>query len=214
MDSGAVDSAKREQRGAARRALAATSSEERARWSAAVRDAIAAWDVFRSARTVMLYAPMGREVDVWPLVAGGLSAGARVALPRVDWSGGAMAPALVTSADASALAAGERGIREVEASAPAVAPEEVDLVLAPGLAFDRAGGRLGRAGGFYDRFLSGAWARGGGSAVGVCFAVQVVGRVATAAHDVPVGWLATEHGVERCGGGGGSADQSGSAQSG
>jgi 5-formyltetrahydrofolate cyclo-ligase len=57
-----------------------------------------------------------------------------------------------------------------------------DLVLVPGLAFSRAGHRLGRGGGFYDRLLAGR-ARGAVK-IGVCFSLQLHDEVPTEKHDV------------------------------
>lgn len=79
------------------------------------------------------------------------------------------------------------------ADARIVAPEEISLLLVPGLAFTRDGHRLGRGGGFYDRFL----ARLPASAfkIGVCFDLQVVASLATESHDQLVNAVATESGL-------------------
>ncbi len=60
--------------------------------------------------------------------------------------------------------------------------EEVDLALIPGLAFDQAGGRLGRGAGFYDRLLSAPEWRG--FKVGVTWPWQMVAAVQREEHDV------------------------------
>ena len=77
---------------------------------------------------------------------------------------------------------------------PEVLPEQGDVILAPGRAFAREdGGRLGRGGGFYDRFLAGAYGRA--TIVGVCFRCQVTDRLPMDSHDVPVSKIVTEAGV-------------------
>jgi 5-formyltetrahydrofolate cyclo-ligase len=65
-----------------------------------------------------------------------------------------------------------------------VAPEEIDLILIPGLAFTRKGERLGRGGGYYDRFL----ARVGLRAVklGICFKEQLLEELPIESHDARV----------------------------
>jgi 5-formyltetrahydrofolate cyclo-ligase len=80
---------------------------------------------------------------------------------------------------------------------PVVAVEEIDLIFVPGLAFTRTGGRLGRGGGFYDRFLAGM--RPGAMKVGVCFHAQLAGELPMEAHDHEVGVVVTEREVIRCG---------------
>ena len=77
-----------------------------------------------------------------------------------------------------------------------VAPAEIDLLLVPGLAFSRAGGRLGRGGGFYDRFLSEVHPRA--VKLGVCFHVQLFPELPLEAHDCAMDQIVTEAEVIRC----------------
>lgn len=75
-----------------------------------------------------------------------------------------------------------------------VAPDRVDLALVPGLAFDRAGHRVGFGGGYYDRWLLGL----SGTSLGLCHAEQVVEEVPAAPLDVAVDAVATDEGVGEC----------------
>jgi len=153
--------------------------ETRESLSARVCERIAAMEGFASLRTVLMYASIPGEVDLDPLMRLALGRGVRVCVPRVDWSAGTMVPAAVSNLDEDLLA-GRYGVRSPGAWCPEIALSEPEMVLVPGLAFDRFGGRLGRGAGFYDRLL------GGGiecPVVGVCFARQIIGRVPTEAHD-------------------------------
>ena len=86
------------------------------------------------------------------------------------------------------------GFRQPAADAPRVPDHEIGVVLVPGLAFDRWGGRLGRGGGHYDRFLGRLGATP--TTIGVTVDPLVADRpLPAAAHDVAVGLLATESGV-------------------
>jgi 5-formyltetrahydrofolate cyclo-ligase len=71
--------------------------------------------------------------------------------------------------------------------------DRVDVVIAPGVAFDAAGRRLGYGGGFYDRLLPRL--RPGTPVVGVAFATQVVDAVPATARDAPVDMIVTESGT-------------------
>ena len=91
----------------------------------------------------------------------------------------------------SALVPGMLGIPEPEASATVVEKEEIDLILVPGLLFDRRGNRMGQGAGYYDRYL----ADYAGMTCALAYAAQVVDTVIKKPHDVPVKMLCTEEGL-------------------
>jgi 5-formyltetrahydrofolate cyclo-ligase len=116
----------------------------------------------------------------------------RFCYPRIE--AGAMTFFEVESPDALVSAPWHPRIRE-PAFDPArlVAPEETDLILVPGLAFTRDGLRLGRGGGFYDRYLAGLPV--GVRKLGVCFECQVVESLPEEVHDQRVHAIVTETGI-------------------
>ena len=69
-----------------------------------------------------------------------------------------------------------------------VACDEVDLVLVPGLAFDREGFRLGYGGGYYDRYLRDF----PGSSIGVAFSECITETLPRTIYDIPVNRVVTE----------------------
>lgn len=75
---------------------------------------------------------------------------------------------------------------------PAAAEVQPSLVLVPLVAFDRAGGRLGYGGGFYDRTLPRLRAAQTVVAIGLAHGVQELAAVPREPHDQPLDWLATE----------------------
>ena len=79
---------------------------------------------------------------------------------------------------------------------PALDPAAIDLVVVPGLAFDRCGRRLGYGAGFYDHLLASLGP--GVPSMALCFAFQVVERVPIDDHDVPVTGIVTDQGVIDC----------------
>lgn len=130
-------------------------------------DAVESNDIYRSAHVVMLYHPLWDEVDVRPLFGRALGDGKRVVLPTVK--GDDIVPVEIHS-DTEWIV-GEYNILEP------VAEEyhgDIDLVLVPGLAFDRQGNRLGRGKGYYDRFLSGHQKA---YKLGICFGFQMLESV-------------------------------------
>jgi 5-formyltetrahydrofolate cyclo-ligase len=65
----------------------------------------------------------------------------------------------------------------------------MDLIIAPGVAFDRRGGRLGRGGGYYDRLLRRAEKV---PVIGLCFREQLVKKVPMKPHDVRMNKVITD----------------------
>ena len=82
------------------------------------------------------------------------------------------------------------GMAEPAPHLPQVLSTDIQLVLAPGLAFDRSGWRLGYGGGYYDRFLRSF----GGINVGVVFQALLLESLPHGEYDVPVNWLVSEDG--------------------
>jgi len=108
---------------------------------------------YKNARTVLLYCPLAKEIDVMPIFRAAIDDGKRVAFPRCE-SGRKMRFFYVTSEDD--LEAGAYGIREPKRELPEVAEDDLEesLCIVPGLVFDRDGYRVGYGGGYYDRFLA------------------------------------------------------------
>lgn len=105
-----------------------------------------------SAQTVAVYAPLGPEVETRDLANALLVLGIRLVYPRVRSDNSAMD--MAEAAGPSALVTRPRS-RMLEPAGAVVAPEAIDMVVAPCLAVSGRGVRLGRGGGFYDRWLPG-----------------------------------------------------------
>ncbi|MTV25138.1 5-formyltetrahydrofolate cyclo-ligase [Nitriliruptoraceae bacterium ZYF776] len=143
----------------------------------------------RRARTVLLYAAAPDEADLSGLVADLHARQVRTLFPRVRDD----ELELVAVDDLTTLRPGYRGI--AEPVGPRVDPAIVDLAFVPGVAFDRAGARLGQGGGHYDRLL--AALPDATPRIGVAFSCQVVPRVPVEDHDRPVDVVLTDHGAHR-----------------
>jgi 5-formyltetrahydrofolate cyclo-ligase len=138
------------------------------------------------------------EVDLAAFIAEQLKDGRKVYLPRV-LDAGEMEFIRISEEWGSELTPGHRGILEPrEGSGEVFRPDTPDTVavLVPGLAFDKSGSRLGRGGGFYDRFLSRADLQGA-TKIGVCWSMQLVHDTPTDHHDVAMDWLCHERGSLR-----------------
>ena len=145
-----------------------------------------AWLSPRLPGTVSAFLPMTGEVDLRPLFE--RLPGWRWVLPRVEPDRSMTFRDLAVPREMHPF-----GMEQPTASGPAVPIQEIDVLLVPGLAFDRSGGRLGNGAGHYDRILSSA--RGDAIAIGIAPSVRLVDSVPVETHDMRVDWLATEEGV-------------------
>jgi len=148
---------------------------------------------YRDARAVMLYLPLPHEPDPTRLALHAWEEGKTVLAPKVDWARRDMLAVEIHSMQ-EGVVAGKYGV-PVPPDGPVRAPERIDLVIVPALAYDRSGGRLGRGGGFYDRFLSEL--REDTVTCGLGFSEQVVDELPTGEHDRPVDILVTDKEVLR-----------------
>jgi 5-formyltetrahydrofolate cyclo-ligase len=135
--------------------ILAMDPEARRAQEAALADRLEGLPGFREAGTVLLYASaFPEEIDTRAMLERALGLGKRLILPRVDRPSRSLQLFEVANLDRD-LVLGHKGIPEPRPGCPRIAPEEVDWVLVPGLAFDPTGQRLGRGAGHYDKLLPG-----------------------------------------------------------
>lgn len=142
------------------------------------------------AKCVMAYIACRGELSLEPAICEILESGKMLVLPRCEASG-KMTARRVT--DLSQIAPGMHALMEPNAACEVVPPQEIDLILVPGTAFDRKGNRLGQGGGYYDRFLPKTRA----ICVGVCHAQALLEDVPCATHDIPMDAVITPEEIIR-----------------
>lgn len=173
-------------RGELRAKVATLPPEARQRESGRLCARLSVSGVWRAARTILFYAPLPDEPDVWPLLAPSLAEGRTVGLPRYLPGLGNYEARRVRVIPGD-LSPGEFGIREPSEVCPHLDLERFDLILVPGLGFDLAGGRLGRGRGFYDRMVAAVR----GIKCGVAFDEQITPKVPMQSGDVRMNAVVT-----------------------
>jgi 5-formyltetrahydrofolate cyclo-ligase len=148
--------------------------------SAALCHRLAAWPALQEARTALTYLAFRSEPDLSLLF--DLLPGVCWAAPRVEGK-----ELVIHPYDPARLVRHRFGMLEPAADLPVINPTHLDVVLVPGVAFDRRGGRLGFGGGYYDRFLPTTPALRVGTAFDECLADELP----CTAHDQRVDWIAT-----------------------
>ena len=140
------------------------------------------------AGTLLLYHGMGAEPDTARLLPSLRAAGKQVCLPRCLPGSGL--EARLVGPD-SVLIPHLLGMLEPGADCPLVERDELDLILVPGLAFTRSGGRLGQGGGYYDRFLAEFF----GFTAALCREGLLLEHIPREEHDRRVDLVITEGGL-------------------
>jgi 5-formyltetrahydrofolate cyclo-ligase len=141
---------------------------------------------WQDAASILFFAPLPVEPDVWPFLEDALAGKKITALPRFDPESNGYVACRVQNLR-SEIATGQFGIREPGASCVEIPLNRLDLVLVPGVAFDLQGRRLGRGRGFYDRLLADV----DGIKCGIAFDEQIVKEIPTGPQDVRLNFILT-----------------------
>ncbi len=146
---------------------------------------------FISSSRIFLYYSIGREVDTTAIISHCFETGKLVALPT-DCDNGKMNFARLDSL-ISELPRGKFDIPVPSYAAERLIPAFGDIIIVPALSYDESFYRIGRGGGYYDRFLSDCSA----FSVGLCREKLVVPSVPRDSLDIPVSCLITEKRIAR-----------------
>lgn len=134
--------------------------------------------LYQEAKTIYGYLPYNQEVRTVPMLQRALAEGKRVAVPKCY--GDEMR--FIYMDDLSKVESGYCGIPEPIEDGP-IADDPTALVLMPGLAFTKAGDRMGYGGGFYDKFLASEPEH---PTLALCYEFQMVEDIPTEEYDIPV----------------------------
>ncbi len=150
---------------------------------------LAEWEVLQSAERVLTYLAFGNEPDLIPLCESPSCPGMVWSAPRIE--GQRLVPCLYHP---HRLVRHRFGMMEPDSGSPELDPAALDVVLVPGIAFDREGGRLGFGGGFYDRLL----ATTGAVRVGIAHECCLADRLPCTETDLRMDWIATPSQIIEC----------------
>ena len=177
---------KRALRQTMRRLESQLSARYRSESSRAICARLLAMPEYQAARSVFCFVGTGFEIDTRPILTHALETGKRVCVPLCTGKGIMELREITALTD---LAPGVYGIPEPDAArCPAVDADEVDFAVLPCLSCNCLGHRLGRGGGYYDRFL----ARYRGGTVLLCREKLLRQEIPLEPHDYPVPWVLTE----------------------
>ncbi len=148
-------------------------------------------------RHIAAYAALPEEADLAVALAALDGRGAHLYLPRIR---SYRRRQLAFASAAAGRRTNRYGIGEPAGTAREIRASQLDVVLVPLVGFDASGTRLGLGGGYYDRAFAFRRHRGALSRprlIGIAFACQQVDALPSAAHDVRLDAVVTEHGFSR-----------------
>lgn len=173
---------KKELRKAIKAKVAQLSAEQRLDEANAVFQHIEKSSVFIKSKNILLFASLPDEIPTHHVIKRWASLNKTIYLPRVNGN-----ELDIIKYNPTMLKQGSYNILEPQGN-DLVSPDILDMIIVPGVAFDKAGNRLGRGKGFYDRLLSHTHA----ISIAVCFNCQLLGSIPTEPHDVPVNYIVTQ----------------------
>lgn len=141
--------------------------------------------LYKSAKSVFCFVSMNTEADTMPLLEDIISSEKTLYLPKIT-EGGKM---ILVKTKQLEFNTGKYGIREPIGDAED--NYKIDLAIIPCLAMSKRGERLGRGGGYYDRFLADFT----GNVIAVCPQRLVFDTLPAEAHDIKIKYTATEKGI-------------------
>ncbi|MBS4537055.1 5-formyltetrahydrofolate cyclo-ligase [Clostridium sp. D2Q-11] len=142
---------------------------------------------FQKSKAIMVYLSFKNEVDTFKLIELMMEMNKTIIVPYTDKKENVLIPSRLKDLGDS-LSKNPYGYLEPKEDAlDPIKPKEIDLVIVPGLVFDKLGNRIGYGGGYYDKLLSQTDA----FKVAVAYDFQIFPRIIPNKHDIPVDYIVT-----------------------
>lgn len=162
--------------------------EDKIKYDKVIYDSIIERDLFINSKNIFIFVSYQNEVDTRKIIQYGLEHNKNICVPKIISKSEGMISIKIKSFDE--LEKSKYGILEPKSNDNIVKPEDIDLILLPGLAFDFYGGRLGYGGGFYDRYLKAVSKES--IKLGITYNFQIIPKVPVDEHDYLVDGVITD----------------------
>lgn len=147
--------------------------------------------LYIQAKKLGFYHPVRNEADTREVFCRTQRTGKETYFPRVEGTG----LTFHRISDLNELTPGKFGIPEPDSTLPRIAPEDLDLILIPGVAFDDSGVRIGYGKGYYDRLLAHIPRE---RRAALAYSLQISDSLPSGETDVPLGLVVTESEIIYC----------------
>ncbi|WP_252216828.1 5-formyltetrahydrofolate cyclo-ligase [Clostridium sp. VAP41] len=144
---------------------------------------------YSQCRNIFVYVSYDSEIDTKTIIRKALEDGKNIYVPRTNYDTKLMEAVKISSLEN--LIEDKHGILQPTECELAVELEKIDLIIMPGVAFDKNGGRMGYGGGFYDRYLN-KFSKNI-CKISLAYDFQILDNVPMDIHDITVNYIITEN---------------------
>jgi 5-formyltetrahydrofolate cyclo-ligase len=150
-------------------------------------------EYYKKAKKIFIYISYCSEINTRGIIQKALDESKEIYVPRTELDTRSMDAVRITSLDN--LVKSSYGILEPSKEKLGINPNELDLIVVPGVAFDRDGGRIGYGAGFYDRYFKKIDDKNVGriKKLVLAYDFQVIDKVPMNKHDVTIDYIITEN---------------------
>lgn len=144
-------------------------------------------EVYKKAKSIFTYISFGSEVDTKKFIEYALKDNKDIYVPKTDKANKEMIAIRINSLDN--MSVDKWGIFEPKYVDKNKIGENFDLIIMPGVAFDRVGNRIGYGGGYYDKYISNIVCDS--MKLALAYDLQIVNKIETEEHDIKVNNIIT-----------------------
>jgi len=152
--------------------------------------------LFKKAKVVLFYLALKDEVQTREMIKKSLKKGKIVLVPFVNFKEREILPSELKDYDKELIRGKWNILKPAKDFYRPFSLNLIDLIIIPGIAFDRKGNRLGFGKGFYDRFLGKVSSNV--NLISLAFELQLVEDIPAQSYDIPMDYIITEKEIINC----------------
>ncbi|MGE5628778.1 MAG: 5-formyltetrahydrofolate cyclo-ligase [Solirubrobacterales bacterium] len=156
-------------------------------WDEIIFERVISTDFYKNSKDIFIFVSFRSEVDTHKIIKNAIKEGKNIYVPKVISKEEGMRAYKINNFED--MQKGYYGILEPKEYCREISPIDIDLVIMPGAAFDKNGGRIGYGGGYYDRFLT--LLKGNVKKVALAYKFQVLDLVPMEENDIRVDEIIT-----------------------
>ena len=153
-----------------------------------IKDKLKKTKEYKKAKNIFIYVGFGSEINTIDYINDFLMEGKNIFIPRTDIKNKVMEAVQITSLEG--LVKDKYGILEPDKNKQAIDKNDLDLIIMPGVAFDKNKGRIGYGGGYYDKYLMDI--NQCIPKIALAYDIQIINRVPADEHDINPDKIITE----------------------